>query len=537
MSLTFSKRYSVLKILRFRRLYATAPISIEDEYTNTPEYPKIFDTSPRDVKKREALAYYDTIKAVKTVEEKQIKLNMPKYYGFKCFMLHEDVIPYNNLSLTQYVTKTHLIINENDQLPVTYPTNKNINLDILRREIEEILVLAHSGYCKQTSVAGTNLSEEEFENSLSSVISQQIHRVILLNLHTDYPHLRDTQVDIDPRIESFWFAGGIPNNREYKMNATELKDKAVQYIGKPTLTMRSKIPLAPIMPIDQVMSADYNIPKWEYQPQSFGIFTTHRRIVNIPGFWPGDANQFGLLGYHRRGHMLKRDYNDSMENEEAVHRQGILASFSWLNAQANHLGFTTYNDITYPLTTQCVITNGQIWSFYIYQLNTMLMNLRYIDDNSKINVCWGTKELKLYEEIRDGKVIGFNEDILKTLVSFYTNVPLERSGIKLRPFLSSSEKLIADYEDDDKRKWLETEYKFITSDRPRHYLPYEVYHWEKIYKIDHKKRPMDARRRPFELSINPWDRTYDDRQARYIPRKHRPHLKRHIGRYAKEYFP
>lgn len=214
-----------------------------------------------------------------------------------------------------------------------------------------------------------------------------------------------------------------------------------------------------------------------------------------------------------------------------------MASFGWLNAQANFLGFTTYNDITYPLVTQCVITNGQFWSFYVYQLNTLLVHSKNAEENPKKNVCWATKEFKLFEEIKDGKIIGFNDDVLKILCKFYANVPQKRVGVELRPYLSDKEKLIADYEDNDKREWLEREYKFITSNRPRNMLPYEIYHWEKIYKIDHKMRPFDARRRPFELFINPWARKYDERSPRYIPRKHRPDLPRHKGRYAKEYFP
>uniref|UniRef100_A0A1Y1M8U9 28S ribosomal protein S30, mitochondrial n=1 Tax=Photinus pyralis TaxID=7054 RepID=A0A1Y1M8U9_PHOPY len=537
MSLAVSNRNFFLKLqlLKYRRLYVTSLASVEDEYTKTPQYPEIVDLAPFEVKKQDAQDYYETIKAVKTVEEKQIKLNMPKYYGFKCFMLHENAIPYNNLNLTQYLTKTHLI--ENNQLPIVCPTMEHVNLEALKRDVEDVLILAHEGYCKNASVKDSNLTEEESQNAMSSIISQQIHRAILLNLHVNYPHLEAVQTDIDPRIESCWFSGGIPSNQEHECAVTERKDKAVQYVGVPTLTVRSEVPLSPIISFDEAKSTNFNIPNCEYQPQSFGVFTTHRRIVNVPGFWPGDPYQFGLLAYHYRGHILRRRFKDPVEHQEALHRQGILAGFGWLNAQANFLGFSTYNDITYPLVTQCVVTNGKMWSFYAYQLNTMLMHLKYIEDNSKVNICWGSKELKLYEEIQNGKVIGFNEDVLKMLVSFYTNVPRERSGVELRPFLGDQEKVIADLQDDERREWLEKEYKFITSNRPRHYLPYEIYHWEKIYKIDHKKRPMDARRRPFELFINPWDRTYNSRKPRYIPRKHRPDVKRHVGRDAKEYFP
>lgn len=235
--------------------------------------------------------------------------------------------------------------------------------------------------------------------------------------------------------------------------------------------------------------------------------------------------------------MLDRNYKDDVENKEALHRQGILSSFAWLNAQANFLGFTTFNDITYPLITQTCVTNGQLWSFYTYQLNTMLIHSKHVKENPKKNICWATQEMKLFEDIQDNKVLGLNKDVLKTLLKYYLNKPKQRLGVNMRPYLGSHEKYIADYADDEKRRWLEREYKFLVSNRPRFKLDYEVYNWEKIYKIDHKTRPMDKRRRPFELFIKPSDRRLDDRQAFYIPKAQRPDVPKKVGRYAKEYFP
>lgn len=235
--------------------------------------------------------------------------------------------------------------------------------------------------------------------------------------------------------------------------------------------------------------------------------------------------------------MLERKYGDPEESREALHRQGILATHCWLQTQANFLGFTTFNEITYPLVSQAVITNGRLWSFYVYQLNTMLMHSDNPKNNPRKNICWATKELKLYEEIKDGKLIGFNPDVLKTLIKFYTNAPEERLGVNMQPYLSKSEKVAADYEDADKRVWLEREYKYLMVNAPKYKLPYEVYAWEKIYKIDHKTRPMDKKLRPFELNTKPWMRRLDDRQAEYVPRALRPDLPRHKGRYKPEYFP
>jgi small subunit ribosomal protein S30 len=70
------------------------------------------------------------------------------------------------------------------------------------------------------------------------------------------------------------------------------------------------------------------------------------------------------------------------------------------------VGFSTFNDVTYPLVTQTVITNGKLWSFYVYQLNTTLLHGEHTSNNPRHNLCWGTPELKLFETVEDGKVIG-----------------------------------------------------------------------------------------------------------------------------------
>lgn len=132
------------------------------------------------------------------------------------------------------------------------------------------------------------------------------------------------------------------------------------------------------------------------------------------------------------------------------------------------LGFSTFNDITYPLTTQTVITNGQWWSFFVYQLNTTLVHSEYADENPKRNICWVTEPIKLFDKIENEKVHGLNEEVLKTLIKFYTNIPEERIGVDLKPYLGKSKKVIADIIGDKKRNWLEKYYKHLMCNRPRY---------------------------------------------------------------------
>lgn len=254
------------------------------------------------------------------------------------------------------------------------------------------------------------------------------------------------------------------------------------------------------------------------------------------GFWPGEYDEFGLMSYHSCDHILTRNNSYGAEdNLDALHCQALKASFGWLLAQANYQGFTTYNDITYPLVTQTVITNGKFWSFYIYQMNTICMHNEQMDENPKHNVCFGTKPIQLYETVENGVLKGLNEDVLKMLVQYYLNAPEERE-YDLKPYLGKDEQVIADIEDDKKRCWLESRYKHLVSNRPKHNLIPEIYMWEKIYKIEHNTRFFEAKRRFFERDINPFKRRLDEHVPPYIPKVLRPYP-RSRKKFETTYYP
>lgn len=282
------------------------------------------------------------------------------------------------------------------------------------------------------------------------------------------------------------------------------------------------------------------VPKFTYDPRAMSYESKAQHGCTVPGFWPGSQHQFGQLSYHDRSHFLGRDPEfPGQDHQETLHSQAILASYSWLLGQAFYQGFSTYNDLTYPLVTQTIITNGQFWSFYVYQLNTTTMHIVAIDDNPKVNQCWGTKELKLYDEIDDnGKLIGFNDEVLRQLIRFYTNVPKQRN-VEMRPYLGVEEQTAADIEDPKRREFMETAFKHIFANRPRHRLAPEIYNWERIYKIDNQTMPMEPRRRFFEMPDMkpPCLRRMDEHRAKYIPKNLRPGGPKSRDKYEQSYWP
>lgn len=331
----------------------------------------------------------------------------------------------------------------------------------------------------------------------------------------------------------------------HKNFANDPVDRQFQYVGTPFLTLRHKLPLQQFEDFQQSPNQLSNVPKFQYDPRTIGYSHDYRHGATIPGFWPGSPNEFGLVSYHSRNYMSKRNPSyGTADNQEALHAQGILCSFAWLYGQAAYQGFTTLNDITYPLTTQTILTDGQLWSFYAYQLNTTFLNCDSLLDplTARVNKCWATNELKLFDEIdADGRLVGFNDTVLRHLIAFYMNEPSKRIGTNMRPYLSRqtpvAAKIPSKYAGRVRREFLENHYKHLMANRERHLLVPEMYNWEKIYKVDNDTKPLDPKRRFFELGQNPFNRRLDEHTSVYIPKYNRKNGPKSRIKFEKMFYP
>lgn len=186
------KRHLLPQVHKLSRCFSTALQGTEDEYTNTPQYPPILDMSPEKVKERKIKETHEAIRAVKTVEEKQIKLNMPKYYGFKRYLFNENEVTYNALPLVQHITRTHLI--EDAELPKFY---NDINVDQLfdkvKAEVEEAILFEQS-FRKKADILQTESTAEERENLIAASVSRNLNRIIVNNVSETHKHLKTADV-------------------------------------------------------------------------------------------------------------------------------------------------------------------------------------------------------------------------------------------------------------------------------------------------------------------------------------------------------
>lgn len=494
-------------------------------------YPPISDESADGRRKRRKEEWHTKIRKIQTVEEKLFELNMPRYYGWRMAYIPEHKIPYNTLNFAQYVTRSCLV--RDNKLPQCYglvpPNTVDSIVQIIKPQIEETIILEH---CSQQRRGNSNISNNT-NNNIQNTLIYKINRILLSNLSSTAPHLLEVEVDFEPRIEASWFVGGMSPSK-HAVNNRYAEDMPFQYVGNPILTLRHRLPLPEV---DDFTNVKKDVIRCVHDPRTIGYCLQRRHATNIPGFWPGDPSEFGLLSYHNTSMCNRPSTYDDKIDAYAV--QAIYASYSWLLAQACYQGFTTFNELTYPLLTQAILTNGQKWLFSVYQLNTVLLHSEHIDENLKTNVCWMTEPMRLYHRVENEKIHEFNDDVLKYLVRFYLNVPREREGIIMKPYLGEFTKVIADIPGNHRREWMERQYKHLVSNRPRHRPPPEISHWEWIFKIRCKRNLLMAQKRqPWEYGINVLKRRLDDHAPRYIPKCLRVNpKKKKINRFEATHYP
>lgn len=183
------------------------------------------------------------------------------------------------------------------------------------------------------------------QNAVTNSIVHQINRILLATLSPTAPYLLESQVDFEPRIEAFWFAGGIERPLQARKSMEKI-DKVkeiandpinipVQYIGTPILQLRHQFPLREIASSVQSSNPELHVPVFQFDPRVLSYRFSHRYATCIPGFWPGDFTEFGLLSYHNLNDIC---FGPLGLDEDAITVQAIYASYSWLLSQASYQG-------------------------------------------------------------------------------------------------------------------------------------------------------------------------------------------------------
>lgn len=194
-----------------------------------------------------------------------------------------------------------------------------------------------------------------------------------------------------------------------------------------------------------------DVPRFPTHPFKLGYGEKFLYVANLPGFLPSLENDNQLIRTAKRGDFpyltyLNRALIDVRkaaqidpfnDDRDVLKAMALIHNFAYLNSLAAVHGFHTYAELSYPLSNQCIITDGQSWSFFVYQMNAHTFHSD-VPSSDKQNLCWSLNDLQLYESYEDGQFKGVNDRVIELLIRCYLQRPRrlsEEAIAELRPHL------------------------------------------------------------------------------------------------------
>ncbi|KAA0185513.1 28S ribosomal protein S30 mitochondrial [Fasciolopsis buskii] len=243
--------------------------------------------------------------------------------------------------------------------------------------------------------------------------------------------------------------------------------------------LRGPDPLQPFLSMDHPVCYDTKPSECLYRPEALDLkpvdcfkFSclpkTHFRFASefarsVAGYWSrnpfyeGDPCEFGLLGVldARSAEQMWIDVSRLALSEtsrsdiwiRSTLAEGLLTAFSWASAQAYNQGFTLYNELTYPFTTQILLFDHDHIQLLRYQLNSLVSLWQVEDCSTPYNLVWFSPKVKLFEFV-DSLPCGvrvFPEAVSLLVASFLHPTDSDRSTKLLRPYLASGVMAPRDY--------------------------------------------------------------------------------------------
>ncbi|KAI3371982.1 hypothetical protein L3Q82_006849 [Scortum barcoo] len=253
---------------------------------------------------------------------------------------------------------------------------------------------------------------------LRNLVTELTHNLTKYN-----PLFRLSSLDFNPQVNFYWRRGQriIPKgHRKGRQEPTRF-----QIDDRPNSQIRITQQLPQFTPLEVSYAAE--VPEVTLAPNLMPLFRRQYDNNIFTGAKLPDPACYGHTQFHlvpdryRRDRMARLQQSDQVEVFLRAH--GLASLFAWTGAQAMYQGFWNHEDVTRPFVSQAVITDGQFYSFFCYQLNTVALSVETDANNPRKNLLWGTKSLPLYESMQDGEVVGLNDDVVKLLVQFLMNQP------------------------------------------------------------------------------------------------------------------
>ncbi|XP_017546544.2 39S ribosomal protein S30, mitochondrial [Pygocentrus nattereri] len=253
---------------------------------------------------------------------------------------------------------------------------------------------------------------------VTNIVSGLVHSLARTN-----PVLRLSSLDFDPQVNFYWVHGERTIPRGHRSGRVE--PQRFQIDDKPHSQIRIPHQLPEFVPLKAEISAE--VPVIQLEPDRLPLFRRQYDNNIYIGAKLEDPCCYGHTQFHvvpDKFHRNKLNKKNLPGHIEVFLRANAITSlYAWTGAQAMYQGFWSEQDVSRPFVSQAIITDGQYFSFFCYQLNTLALSSFSTPNNPRKNLCWGTESLRLYERITDGDVIGWDDNVLKLLVQFLLNKP------------------------------------------------------------------------------------------------------------------
>ena len=122
---------------------------------------------------------------------------------------------------------------------------------------------------------------------------------------------------------------------------------------------------------------------------------------------------------------------EPMQLQQWDAEQMLTTLFTWNVAAAHYQGFCSYLDLTYPIVSQGVITDGHFWQFYVLQTDTIQV-WRDDDAYAKGSSMWMSRRMNMDDDA---------DLIIKVLTNVLAKETREMSQKELQPYVTKSDEV------------------------------------------------------------------------------------------------
>lgn len=237
------------------------------------------------------------------------------------------------------------------------------------------------------------------------------------------PLLSVSSLDFNPHVHYYWRRGQRIIPRGHRSGHQE--PTRFQIDDQPHSQIRITQQLPQFTPLEASYAEE--VPVITLAPNLMPMFRRQYANHIFTGAKLPDPACYGHTQFHLVPDRFHRDrlahQQQSDQVEVFLRANGLASLFAWTGAQAMYQGFWSQEDVTRPFVSQAVITDGQYFSFFCFQLNTLALSVETDVNNPRKNLLWGTESLRLYESVQDDKVVDLNDSVIKLLVRFLMNQP------------------------------------------------------------------------------------------------------------------